>query len=438
MPRIRSIKPEYFESPRLQKLLSIEAHFLFPRLWQEADPRGILKDEPDIIWSKCFSIRYAATGNDRYSPKAIVGYIEELCRADAEENRSFVMRYEVGGKRLLVIPGFKEHQKIPQADEWARLALKVADGSALPPPQKSLIPHWWDEILSGLLPDAYKKKERVKRTPSKPQGHHGGTIGAPQGRHSGTTEVPPGEHSGAPALGRGNREGEGEQGSGSGETEKGTEKEKEKSGDSAATSPPPPAAPAAPIIPPADIQSKENAGEADNSLPAEIDGEEVFVADAEDEPEDFLEASGLDDCSQIDAVEIPEKLVPTERIREFVQAEYQETAKTLGWVAGAGLNRKRLASLNARLRTTGWLRGVIAKLRQFRSEGCSDFLCGSSGSWRATFDWLLTERAHLKLVEGAWDKSPPKGVKSDAQIKSEKDEMMREYDLIQARKAAGL
>lgn len=58
MPRIRNIKPEYFDAEewRLIKPLeeSLAAQVLFAGLWTQADREGRLKDEPGRLKSRIF------------------------------------------------------------------------------------------------------------------------------------------------------------------------------------------------------------------------------------------------------------------------------------------------------------------------------------------------------------------------------------------------
>lgn len=48
----------------------------------------------------------------------------------------------------------------------------------------------------------------------------------------------------------------------------------------------------------------------------------------------------------------------------------------------------------------------------FKKVSASDFLCGSSGKWRATFDWVIKPDNAVKILEGTYDnknRTPPQG-----------------------------
>jgi len=98
LPRIRTIKPEAFISETLARV-SVEAERTFVGLWTQADDEGRYADSPAILAGSLWAVRK---------------------RTDAEVDRDLSMlageglirRYEVAGRRYVMIVNWHEHQKI--------------------------------------------------------------------------------------------------------------------------------------------------------------------------------------------------------------------------------------------------------------------------------------------------------------------------------------
>lgn len=95
MPRIRTIKPEFFTDEGLADV-SIYARFIYPGLWCFADCEGRLEDRPRFLKSQLLPY-------DDADMDALLG---ELAVA------GMIMRYEVDGVRLISIPNFLKHQRL--------------------------------------------------------------------------------------------------------------------------------------------------------------------------------------------------------------------------------------------------------------------------------------------------------------------------------------
>ena len=127
MPRIRSIKPEFYSSGK-QLRVSIEAAFLLPCLWTHADDEGRFPDDDLEIGARC----------PRLFGK-VAPLLDELTTA------GWLIRYEVGGKKYIQIHDFRVHQKISKPSR-----------SLIPPPPGTLpepsgnTPRGSDLILSDL------------------------------------------------------------------------------------------------------------------------------------------------------------------------------------------------------------------------------------------------------------------------------------------------
>lgn len=101
MPRIRSLKPEFFEDEDLAEL-----HFwiriLYQGLWTLADREGRLEDRPIRIKAKIFpydSVKVedglvALSGPKKHSPN----------------HPPFIIRYEVNGEKYIQVLNFNQHQ----------------------------------------------------------------------------------------------------------------------------------------------------------------------------------------------------------------------------------------------------------------------------------------------------------------------------------------
>lgn len=98
MPRIRSVKPEFYTHPD-NVAVSIPARLLYLSLFNQADDEGRLRDQPRIIGALAFG------DEDKVNPERL---LSEL--ASCPEPR--ILRYEDSGKRYIQVLNFTKHQKI--------------------------------------------------------------------------------------------------------------------------------------------------------------------------------------------------------------------------------------------------------------------------------------------------------------------------------------
>lgn len=110
MPRIRSIKPEFFKHPGLCEL-SLAARYFFAGLWCQADREGRIKDRPKVLKVEI------APWDDLDAENVLA----QLAAA------GFVVRYSVDGEGYISIPHFAKHQR-PHPREAK---------SEIPPPPRS-------------------------------------------------------------------------------------------------------------------------------------------------------------------------------------------------------------------------------------------------------------------------------------------------------------
>jgi hypothetical protein len=100
MPRARYIKPEFFKDEDLSRL-SLAARLLFVGLWSMADRDGRLEDRPLRIKAELFP----------YEGVDVDPLLAELAATKAHGLGSFILRYEVSGRRYIQIVNFSKHQK---------------------------------------------------------------------------------------------------------------------------------------------------------------------------------------------------------------------------------------------------------------------------------------------------------------------------------------
>jgi hypothetical protein len=93
MPRIRTIKPEFFSNEEIGNLPP-EARLLFVGLWTLADREGRLQDRPMRIGAQLFP----------YDDWSIGALLQQLDQA------GLILRYELYGKKCIQIINFTKHQ----------------------------------------------------------------------------------------------------------------------------------------------------------------------------------------------------------------------------------------------------------------------------------------------------------------------------------------
>mgnify|MGYP000103035265 CR=1 FL=1 len=109
MPRIRTIKPEFWTDERIGEL-SIPARLMFIGLWNYADDEGRFEVSPKKL--KIWIFPY-----DEISAEEVWNYFEELLAT------GLVIEYEIEGRIYYCIKNFKKHQRINRPSH-----------SKLPPP----------------------------------------------------------------------------------------------------------------------------------------------------------------------------------------------------------------------------------------------------------------------------------------------------------------
>lgn len=100
MARIRSVKPEFWDSPSTAKA-SLRARLLYIAMWNWADDWGI----GDANAKRLLSFAFPSDGDSEVEPRNFRHLAEELVRCYG------VRFYEVEGREYYEIPAWEEHQR---------------------------------------------------------------------------------------------------------------------------------------------------------------------------------------------------------------------------------------------------------------------------------------------------------------------------------------
>jgi hypothetical protein len=134
MPRIRTIKPEFFKDEDLIETCNFQTRLFFAGLWLYADRAGRLEYRPKYLKAELFP----------YESADIEKMVRKLANPDVENKpeKKFLIVYQVGSKKFLEIVEFLKHQKphhtervslIPEYNELEHLTVisPLKDGDNL-------------------------------------------------------------------------------------------------------------------------------------------------------------------------------------------------------------------------------------------------------------------------------------------------------------------
>ena len=101
MPRIRGIKHNFFSDEDIANLDPL-CRLFYVGLWIQADREGRLEDRPKYLKAVIFP----------YDDCDVDSFLNILSqpKKHSPSGRSFIKRYEVGGKKVIEILSFKKHQ----------------------------------------------------------------------------------------------------------------------------------------------------------------------------------------------------------------------------------------------------------------------------------------------------------------------------------------
>ncbi len=106
MPRIRTIKPEFWASEQIGECSS-NARLLFIGIWNFADDYGVHPDKPKELKAKVFPYDDATTSEVR-------GWLDELVRV------GLLRRFDASGATYLFVTGWEKHQRIDKPNKEKR------------------------------------------------------------------------------------------------------------------------------------------------------------------------------------------------------------------------------------------------------------------------------------------------------------------------------
>lgn len=119
MARIRTVKPEFWQHPKVTRV-SRDARLLFLGLLNEADDKGKMRYASKRLAGVLFG------DDDDVTATEVDAWVDEL------EDARLVQRYEVDEASYLIVPGFTEHQKInrPSPSKLPDPSWFVTEGSS--------------------------------------------------------------------------------------------------------------------------------------------------------------------------------------------------------------------------------------------------------------------------------------------------------------------
>lgn len=130
MPRIRSLKPEFWSDRKLARLLSRDARMLYVGLWNQADEHGRVLGDPRWIKGAVFPFE------DDLDEKAVERLLGELIAAGR------VRPYIADEDPYLFLPKLAKHQRLEAAKVPSRLPAPPPEtaGPEEPPPGGAHLP----------------------------------------------------------------------------------------------------------------------------------------------------------------------------------------------------------------------------------------------------------------------------------------------------------
>jgi hypothetical protein len=189
MPRIRTVKPEFWKSESIAAL-PFRARLTFIGLWTYVDDNGVGLDNFKLISAELFGLE-----DDPREARANVR--EDLARLHAAGR---IVRYMVAGKRYLAIVNWDEHQKIdrpgrsrhPSRDNEDSVWLSREDAWAMDGPGGAPAPDSRDS-REGLAPGAGNRGtgNREQGTGDSAKADTADAVSSAQGAFAGMPTPPP-------------------------------------------------------------------------------------------------------------------------------------------------------------------------------------------------------------------------------------------------------
>ncbi len=149
MPRIRTIKPEFFTSLTVAELTA-SARLTFVGLWTHVDDDGRCVDEPRLIAAALWPL------DDNIGAATVDGHLADL------ERLGLIVRYRVDGKGYLEVVAWEEHQRISRPTPSKLPPPNSADPAPETPPDEDSL-----SVHGGLTEDSAQERKGKERKGTK-------------------------------------------------------------------------------------------------------------------------------------------------------------------------------------------------------------------------------------------------------------------------------
>ncbi len=122
--RIRQIKPDFFEDPKVATV-GLGARLFFIGLWCRMDRNGVIEYNPKLFRGQMYPF------DEEITPEDIARWIDELCNTGmVEGSKPLLVHIRKESKSFLWAPAFQLHQK-PHHREQERYSLPLEDLRAM-------------------------------------------------------------------------------------------------------------------------------------------------------------------------------------------------------------------------------------------------------------------------------------------------------------------
>ena len=150
MPRIRSIKPDFFLDDEITTL-PYQIRLAFIGLWCQADRDGRLEDKPRHLKAVIFP----------YDEIDMETTLERLTNHLKPEGQPFITRYSADGRKYIQVNNFNKHQRPHHTEKKSIIPSNTPlDNRKLPVPERSVLK---EEGKEAVLKEEGKEKKRVRR-----------------------------------------------------------------------------------------------------------------------------------------------------------------------------------------------------------------------------------------------------------------------------------
>ncbi len=149
MPRIRSIKPDFFLDDEIT-LLPAQIQLAFIGLWCHADKSGRLEDKPRHLKAVIFP----------YTEIDMESTLERLANHPKTEGQPFITRYSMNGHKYIQVNSFYKHQRPHHTEKASIIPLNTPIDNRLLPVTPQINQEGKEAVLKeAVLKEAVLKEE---------------------------------------------------------------------------------------------------------------------------------------------------------------------------------------------------------------------------------------------------------------------------------------